>query len=71
MGGSILKKPEEPYQVSSVAKIVPLPDKKELHVLCENGLQVVIVRGTKVFIKDYHLAFIKSVEHFKDSQQCK
>ena len=71
MGGSILKKLEGPYQVSSVATIVPLPDKKELHVLCENGLQVVIVRGTKVFIKDYQLAFIKSLELYKDSQQCK
>ncbi|XP_074612059.1 vitellogenin-2-like isoform X3 [Acropora palmata] len=51
VGGSILKKLEGPYQVSSVATIVPLPDKKELHVLCENGLQVVIVRGTKVSIR--------------------
>ena len=66
MSGRILKKPEEPYQVSSVAKIVPLPDNKELRVLCENGLQVVIVRGTKVFIKDYQLSFIKSLEHYKD-----
>lgn len=63
----ILKKTEQTSHLSSVAKIVLLPEKKQLRVLCENGLQVIIVRGTKVLINDYQVTFIKSIEHYKHS----
>lgn len=37
------------FKLKSVATIVEVPEQEELHVLCENGLKVLIVRGIKVF----------------------
>lgn len=36
------------FKLKSVATIVEVPEQEELHVLCENGLKVLIVRGIKV-----------------------
>ena len=54
MNGDVIEKRGQTIQVNSTATIVQLPEREELHVLCENGLQVIIVRGIKVFTETNH-----------------
>ena len=39
---------ENLYRLKNVATIFVEPDKEELHVLCDVGLEVEMVRGAKV-----------------------
>lgn len=51
VNGDVIEKRGQTIQVNSTATIVQLPEREELHVLCENGLQVIIVRGIKIDIR--------------------
>lgn len=48
MNGEIVDMPKNSYRLKNVATIFVEPEKEELHVSCDAGLEVEMVRGTKV-----------------------
>ena len=48
MNGDIVDMPENVYRLKNVATIFVESEKEELHVSCDVGLEVAMIRGTKV-----------------------
>lgn len=51
MNGEIKEMRNNAYRLKNVATIFVEPEKEELHVSCDVGLEVEMVRGTKVLKK--------------------
>ena len=48
MNGDIVDMPENVHRLKNVATIFVESEKEELHVSCDVGLEVEMIRGTKV-----------------------
>ena len=48
MNGEIVDMTKKPFRLKNVATIFVEPEKEELHVSCDVGLELEMVRGTKV-----------------------
>ncbi|KAL9951821.1 hypothetical protein ACROYT_G044556 [Oculina patagonica] len=53
VNGEIIDMPKKSFRLKNIATIVEEPEKEELHVWCDVGLDLEIVRGTKI---DVHVS---------------
>lgn len=51
VNGEIVDMPKNSYRLKNVATIFVEPEKEELHVSCDAGLEVEMVRGTKIDVR--------------------